>query len=98
MIFDGTWAASIATPLGTQAVVLEIASEQGVVRGRATQGDESVELLDPVVAGDRLTWAQQVTKPLRLRVVCAVTVEGDTMRGTAKAGVFLAAPLTGVRR
>ncbi len=98
MIFDGTWAVSIATPLGTQAVVLEIVSEEGAVRGRATQGDESVALLDPVAVGNRLTWAQQVTKPLRLRVVCDVTVEGDAMRGTAKAGLFPAAPLTGVRR
>jgi hypothetical protein len=97
MIFDGTWNITIATPIGKQSVVLEISTHDGNVRGTARQGEEVVPFIDPVVDGDRLTWTQDVTRPLRLRLKFDVTVDGATMTGTAKAGVLPASRLTGAR-
>jgi hypothetical protein len=97
MIVDGTWNVIIATPIGKQSVVLEIATHEGRLSGTATQGQERVPFLDPRIDGGRLTWNQDVTKPLRLNVKFEVDVAGDAMTGTAKAGVFPAAKLTGAR-
>ncbi len=97
MIFDGTWNITIATPIGKQSVVLEISTRDGDVRGTATQGAEVVPFIDPAVNGDRLTWTQSVTRPMRLSVKFDVTVNGATMTGTAKAGFLPTSKLTGAR-
>jgi hypothetical protein len=96
-MFDGTWNVTIATPIGKQSVVLELTSRDGTLRGTARQGDEVVELVDPVVDGNRLRWTQRVTRPLRLTLAFDVTVEGASMIGTAKAGFLPTSKLTGVR-
>jgi hypothetical protein len=96
-LFDGTWNVTIATPIGKQVVVLEIATRDGAVRGTARQGAETVAFLDPVIDGNRMRWTQKVTRPLRLTLAFDVTVEGVSMTGTAKAGILPTSKLTGVR-
>jgi hypothetical protein len=44
-----------------------------------------------------VTWLQDVTTPMKLKLKFAVTVEGDTMIGTSKAGIFPASKLQGTR-
>jgi hypothetical protein len=99
MTIDGTWKVTILTPIGKQSVVFEISTQQGLVRGTATQGAETVEFVDPVIAGNRLTWSQRVTKPFHLELKFDVEVDGEgrTMMGTAKAGLLPASRLTGER-
>jgi hypothetical protein len=95
--FDGTWTVNIATPIGKQQVVFWICSRAGCLEGTATQGSETVPFLDAVADGPRLTWSQRVTKPLRLTIAFDVRVDGDSMSGVAKAGVFPASKLEGRR-
>jgi hypothetical protein len=97
MTFEGTWNVSIATPIGKQSVVFEISTQGGKLCGTARQGAEAVPFIDPVANGNRLTWTQHVTKPLRLTLKFDVTVEGATMTGTAKAGLFPASKVSGER-
>lgn len=87
----------IATPLGTQHVELAISSADGVVRGVATQGDENVSFDEPVIEGAHLRWSQRISKPLSLLLHFDVTVEGDRMAGSAKAGRLPASTLRGER-
>jgi hypothetical protein len=94
---DGAWAVAIATPIGTQRVTLTFATTDGGLAGTATQGADVVPLIEPRLAGDRLTWTQHVTRPLRLTLRFEVVVAGDTMTGTAKAGLLPASRLTGQR-
>ncbi len=99
MMFDGTWKIRIATPIDQQHVELEITQRHdGHLVGRATQGQETVPFLEPVIEGTRMTWVQQVTKPLKLTLKFDVTVDGDTMTGTAKAGLLPTSKLTGSRQ
>lgn len=88
MIFDGTWDISIETPFGNQGAVLQIATENGVLRGTAISPLETVDLLDPTADGNRLAWSQRVSKPMAMTVKVEVTVEGNAMSGSAKAGFF----------
>ncbi|WP_036720015.1 DJ-1/PfpI family protein [Paenibacillus sp. JCM 10914] len=95
--FEGTWDILITTPIGKLSVQLEITSEQGQISGVARQGNDIVRFKDPAILDDRLTWSQQVTKPMRLNLKFDVAVAGDQMSGVAKAGKLPASKLTGVR-
>jgi hypothetical protein len=94
---DGTWSVAIATPIGTQRVTLTFATADGALAGTAAQGADVVALIEPRLDGDRLTWTQHVTRPLRLTLRFEVVVTGDAMAGTAKAGLLPSSKLTGQR-
>jgi len=96
-VFDGEWEAAIATPVGKLEVHFSIATRDGRIQGTATQGGETVELLNPVLAGGNLLWSMRVSKPMRLHLKFEVAVDGDRMIGIAKAGILPASKLTGRR-
>jgi hypothetical protein len=97
MSVTGTWNISISTPIGAQSVVLELTENNGVVTGIAKGANESTPLIDPVLEGNRLTWKQSITKPMRLNLTCEVTIEGDTITGTSRAGMLPSSKVTGTR-
>ncbi len=86
--FTGTWDVTLDTPIGKMAVVFEIAESDGVITGVARSDAESVDFQDAHADGDRLTWSQAVTTPMRLTLKFDVVVEGDAMTGTSKAGIL----------
>ncbi|MGM7649172.1 hypothetical protein ACSVDM_30030 [Nocardia sp. JW2] len=98
MSFAGTWNMSIATPIGKIDAVVEIREQDGVLTGVARGAGEDVPLTELRADGDRLTWKQAVTKPLRLNLAFDVTVDGDTLRGTSKAGRLPSSKVVGERR
>ena len=69
----------------------------GMVTGAATQGSEKVPLEELVISGNRVTWKQRITKPMKLNLRFDVSVDGDAMIGTAIAGVLPASKLEGHR-
>jgi hypothetical protein len=95
--FAGSWDVTIDTPIGKMAVVFDITEENGAIHGTARSDAETVEFLDPVADGNRLTWSQDVTTPMKLTLKFDVTVEGDSMTGTSKAGIVPASKLYGSR-
>lgn len=95
--FSGRWDATIDTPMGKMAVVFNITEDQDGIGGSASNDSETVAIQGAVADGDRLTWTQAVTKPMKLTLKFDVTVDGDTMAGTAKAGIFPASKLRGSR-
>jgi hypothetical protein len=95
--FAGIWDITIATPIGKMAVVLDITEQDGAIDGTARSDDETVEFLDAVADGNRLTWSQNVTTPMKLTLKFDVTVDGESMTGTSKAGLFPASKVEGSR-
>ena len=49
------------------------------------------------VDGNTLTWASKLTQPFPIDLEFTVTVEGDSMTGSVKAGAFGSSPLKGER-
>ncbi|WP_405083017.1 DJ-1/PfpI family protein [Paenibacillus chitinolyticus] len=96
-VFDGNWDTTIATPVGKMQVKLSITVRNGMIQGKATQGNETVEFLNPALEGNRLTWLLRITKPMRLNLKFEVSAHGDDMTGTAKAGMLPGSKLTGRR-
>ncbi|WP_338693211.1 hypothetical protein V2W30_02370 [Streptomyces sp. Q6] len=98
MSVEGIWDLSVSTPLGTIEAVVELHRERAALTGVARGAGEDVPLMDVALSGDRLTWKQSVTRPMRLNLTFAVTVAGDTLTGTSRAGRLPASKVTGVRR
>ncbi|CAM5511217.1 MULTISPECIES: hypothetical protein [Streptomyces] len=98
MSIEGTWDLSMSTPIGKIKAVAEFRREDGVLVGTAHGTGEEVPFSEVVLDGDRLTWKQSITKPMRLNLAFAVTVDGDTLTGTSKAGRLPASKVTGERR
>ncbi|KWT57197.1 hypothetical protein ADL21_36000 [Streptomyces albus subsp. albus] len=98
MSVEGTWDLSVSTPIGKIKAVAEFRREDGVLVGTAHGTGEEIPLSEVVLDGDRLTWKQSITKPMRLNLAFAVTVDGDTLTGTSKAGRLPASKVTGERR
>jgi hypothetical protein len=89
--FAGSWDVTIATPIGDIKAVFDITDADGAIGGIARSDEETVEFLDPVADGNRLTWTQKVTTPMQLTLKFDVTVEGDTMTGTSNPGGMMPA-------
>lgn len=96
-IFAGTWDVILDTLIGKMDVVFEITEVDGVIGGIARSDAETVEIVDAVADGSRLTWVQTVTTPMRLTLKFDVTVDGDTMTGTSKAGMLPTSKVNGSR-
>jgi hypothetical protein len=98
MSVEGTWDLTISTPIGRIEAIVELRRDQGVLTGSADGAGEQVPLHDIVLDGDHLTWRQAITKPLRLNLDFAVTVDGDHLTGTSKAGRLPSSKVVGQRR
>ena len=91
----GDWDVTIKTPIGSLKVVYSFAADG---TGYATGKGETVPLHDILVAGQRVTWRQSVTKPMRLNLEFDVEVAGDRLSGHSKAGRLPRSAVTGIRR
>jgi hypothetical protein len=49
------------------------------------------------ISGNTLTWTLSLTKPMSIKLSFEAVVDGDTMTGFAKLGMFGKATLTGQR-
>jgi hypothetical protein len=97
MSLTGTWNISISTPIGRQSAVLELTENDDVVVGFAKNDAETIPLINPVLHVTRLTWQLSITRPMRLNLTFDVTIDGDTLTGTSKAGILPTSRVTGTR-
>ncbi len=100
MPVDGIWDLTIATPIGSIDAVVELQhQDNGILTGSAHGAGQLVPLTDIALhEGGRITWKQAITRPMRLNLTFATTVDGDTMTGTARAGRLPASTVSGRRR
>ncbi|MGO4445964.1 hypothetical protein AB4Z42_21680 [Mycobacterium sp. 2YAF39] len=94
----GDWDVTIKTPIGSLAVVYTFTEEDGTLAGTATAKNEAVPLRDIAVDGQRITWRQSVTKPMRLNLDFDVVADGDNLTGHSRAGRLPRSAVTGRRR
>jgi hypothetical protein len=96
----GTWNMTIDTPLGKQHATLELTENgDGTWKGTSHSNDsgETSDLNDISVNGNDVSWQQAVTKPMKLNLKVSITIDGNTLSGKAKAGMFPAVKMTGER-
>jgi hypothetical protein len=95
---EGTWDLTISTPIGRIKAVIELHDDGGTLTGAAHGQGEQVPLQEVSLVGDQLTWKQAITRPMRLNLAFAVTVDGESLAGTSKAGRLPSSKVVGQRR
>ena len=93
----GAWNIVTASPIGKQALSLDLVVDGTTLSGTATNSAESVELKKGEVSGETATFAVDLTKPFPLTVAYSLVFAGDILTGTAKAGFFPASAVNGAR-
>ena len=94
----GTWDVTIKTPIGSLAVEYIFTAGIDGLAGSATLKGDTVPLNDLALDGQRVTWRQSVTKPMRLNLDFDVLVEGNQLAGHSKAGQLPRSAVSGFRR
>jgi hypothetical protein len=97
MSADGTWNITVQTPMGAQSSTVELVTAGTSLTGTQSGNGESGQIYDGAVDGDVASWKVDITRPLALTVSFTATVEGDSISGTARAGVFPPSPFSGSR-
>jgi hypothetical protein len=95
--YAGLWNATLYTPIGEMVATFDIRDDNGVITGTASNGKETVEILDAVADGSKLTWNMKVTTPMKLTLKFDVEIDGDSMEGTSKAGILPSSRVVGTR-
>lgn len=94
---DGKWNCTVESPMGEQEFVLTVVAAGDSFSGSAEGGIGRKEIEDGTVDGDTLGWTMQISKPMPVTLTCKAVVEGDTLSGKVKAGIFGSFPITGSR-
>jgi hypothetical protein len=86
----------MSTPMGPQDMHLRIDTIGEVFTGRIESAMGSFDIAGKATAND-LRWEMKATKPIPITVTFTVKVEGDTLSGTAKLGMFGKSTVSGER-
>jgi hypothetical protein len=97
MSVDGTWAVTMTTPMGAQAITLTLASDGGTLTGDMKSPQGNMELSDGTVDGDSVAWKVAMTSPMPMTLTFTGAVDGDKISGNAELGSFGNAPFEGTR-
>jgi hypothetical protein len=96
MSADGTWNTTINSPMGVQKGTLNITTSGDTFTGTMA-GAQGTQDISGKVDGNTLTWGAKLTQPFPIDLEFTVTVDGDAMTGSVKAGAFGSSPLKGER-
>jgi cytochrome P450 len=91
-----TWELILQTPMGPQGMTAQILREGDVFKGTMS-GEMGVENINGKISGNALSWTLSLKKPVAIKLSFEAKVEGNTMSGNVKLGMFGKAALSGKR-
>lgn len=97
MSVDGNWTIVVDSPAGRQEAPFEFATEDGKVSGSCNYEGTLLEVLNGEMHGDRMTFNLKIKKPMPMKLTYILTVDGDTLAGELKPGIFPKQPVSGTR-
>ncbi|VAW03503.1 Bsr5794 protein [hydrothermal vent metagenome] len=98
MSVAGVYDCVTKSPMGDQKSVLTLEVDGDTVTGTNAGGTGSMDVEDGKVDGNSASWTMNMTVPMPMKLEANVTVEGDTLTGTVKAGAFGEMAMTGTRQ
>jgi len=96
MTATGSWKITLSTPMGPQDMTGIFTANGSALTG-SIESPLGSEAISGTVDGDTLKWDMNVTKPMPLTLSFDITVDGDTLAGTCKLGMFGNGGVSGVR-
>ncbi|MFF8848047.1 hypothetical protein ACF08N_36020 [Streptomyces sp. NPDC015127] len=99
MSADGSWEFTIESPIGKQSLWVDMKAEGDKLTGKCRANGQviSPDIIDGSLEGDVVSFKVKSHKPVPLTMKLTLTVNGDTMTGKAKPGMFGTFPVTGKR-
>jgi hypothetical protein len=98
MAVDGTWKLVVSTPMGAQESTLVVSTSGSTLTGTQSAGSGDGRPIDEgTVDGNDITWKASITKPMPMTLEFSGTVDGDSLTGSVKLGMFGSASFTGTR-
>jgi cytochrome P450 len=94
---EGVWNLVVKGPTGAQGTAVTIEHKNGVYSGSASGQGSTTALSDIKVDGKQVSWVNNVTKPMKLKVTFTGEIQGNTMTGKCKAGFMGSFKFTGVK-
>jgi hypothetical protein len=94
----GAWNCVVKSPLGEQQSVMTVVDNgDGTWSGTNAGAMGSLNCDNGKIDGNTLTWTMDMKVPMPMVLECDATVDGDTITGGVKAGMFGTSPLSGTR-
>jgi L-asparaginase/Glu-tRNA(Gln) amidotransferase subunit D len=95
---EGTWNVVLKGPRGKQPSVLVLERAGDTITGTQSGSTGGTTPVSEVqVDGTKVSWVNQVTKPMNLKVVFTAEIDGNSMSGKAKIGFMGSYPFTAVK-
>ena len=94
---DGKYDVTTKTPMGDQNGTLTLARDGNSLAGSLSGDQGTIDLADGAVNGDELTWSASITSPMPMKLEFTAKVEGDSISGSVKLGMFGNASFSGTR-
>lgn len=91
------WKITLQTPAGPQEMTLHLVRDADAFTGRIDSAMGSEPIKNGKITADTLNWTMDVKKPMPIKLSFEVQVQGESMTGHAKLGVFGKAKLQGQR-
>lgn len=95
----GTYDCTTKSPMGDQKGTLTVVpgADGTTFTGTMVSQGNSLEVEDGKIDGNRLTWVVNMTSPMPIKLEGDATVDGDTLSGHVKAGIFGNMDMTGTK-
>lgn len=93
----GEWKVTVKGPTGPMATTLELKYENGVITGTQSGQGQSSDIEGFEFNDGKVSWINNVTKPMKMKTTFNGEVEGDTMSGKVKAGFMGSFPFEGTK-
>ena len=98
MSVAGVYECVTKSPMGDQTSTLTLEVDGDTVTGTNVGAQGSLDIEDGKVDGNSASWTMNMTVPMPMKLEANVTVDGDALSGTIKAGAFGEMAMTGTRK
>lgn len=97
---DGVWDFAVSTPMGQEPHELNVQTHaDGTLTGevRHLKNGSVMQIEEGRYSGNALTWKMRMEKPIKVKLAVSIQIDGNTLSGGAKAGLFGKAKISGQR-
>lgn len=92
-----TWKITITAPTGDISATLQISSAEGKVYGSMSGKAGTGPMEDIVMTDKKLAWSTKIQKPMPMSLKFDGRIDGDTISGSVKFGIFASGTFAGER-
>lgn len=96
-VANGTWNITIQSPMGARENTVDLMVSGDTLTGTASGPDGSQAIAEGKVVDAEVSWSVSITKPVSTTLQFSGVVDGDSISGTVKAGMFGGFPFSGRR-